>query len=75
MVYSAAYWAKSKNDKISHLAFDGISVVIEWLLDSKKLTPEKRETLLHTIDSNDSIGYVIRTLSAKEISANMLQTY
>lgn len=50
-----------------------------WILcnsrvDSKQLTAEKREHLLGDIQAADSIGYVIRTLSPKEISANMLQT-
>lgn len=43
-------------------------------IDSKQLTAEKREHLLGDIQAADSIGYVIRTLSPKEISANMLQT-
>lgn len=30
---------------------------------------------MSSIDTHDSIGYVIRILSPKEISANMLQTY
>jgi ribonuclease HII len=43
------------------------------LIDSKKLTAEKRESLLGSIDQVDSIGYVIRILTPKEICANMLQ--
>lgn len=44
-------------------------------IDSKQLTSGERENLLSSIDKHDSIGYVIRILSPKEISANMLQTY
>lgn len=42
--------------------------------DSKQLSAVQRTHLLGSIDAKDSIGYVIRTLSPKEISANMLQT-
>ncbi|KAK8821600.1 hypothetical protein WA556_002049 [Blastocystis sp. ATCC 50177/Nand II] len=64
MVYAAAYWVKRKNEEITKMGFN----------DSKQLTAEKREHLLGDIQAADSIGYVIRTLSPKEISANMLQT-
>lgn len=45
------------------------------ILDSKKFTSGQRDGFRKTIDETGSIGYLIRSLSPKEISANMLQTY
>ena len=50
-------------------------VAVSGVIDSKQLTPVQRDHLLGSINAKDSIGYLIRTLSPKEISANMLQTY
>lgn len=44
------------------------------IIDSKKFSSEQRDGFRKTIDEAGSIGYVIRSLSSKEISANMLQT-
>lgn len=75
MVYAAAYWVKSKNEEMSKIGFNGIFHTPRWRIDSKKLTAVQRDNLLGSIDGQESIGYVIRTLTPKEICANMLQAY
>ena len=75
MVYSAAYWVKSKNEEMSKIGFNGIFCFITSSLDSKQLTASQRDNLLGSIDEQESIGYVIRILTPKEICANMLQSY
>ena len=65
MVYSCAYWPVAKSEEMAKKGFD----------DSKALTAESRMQLFQKIqDNRDSLGYVIKPLQSKEISASMLQT-
>lgn len=41
--------------------------------DSKTLKEEKREQLFSSIEQDDVIGFAIESISAAEISAQMLQ--
>ena len=46
------------------------------MLDSKKLTDEKRETLAKLIESNlDWVGWVVNVLAPQDISRHMLRRY
>jgi ribonuclease H2 subunit A len=64
MIYGAAYWRVEDEESISALDFD----------DSKQLSAEKREKMLSTIlENNARIGWVMRVLSAREISNKMLR--
>jgi ribonuclease H2 subunit A len=63
MTYACAYWPASLN----------VSVGAEGYDDSKQLTAEKRDELFKRIHGHTDIGYVLRVISAEEISNSMLQ--
>mmetsp|Transcript_5155 Transcript_5155/g.7137 ORF Transcript_5155/g.7137 Transcript_5155/m.7137 type:complete len:301 (-) Transcript_5155:17-919(-) len=63
MVYGAAYWAEENDEEISAMGFD----------DSKALTAEQRASLFNKIKQTPSVGWVLRTISAEEISNQMLR--
>lgn len=66
MVYGAAYWRESDDTTIRKLGFN----------DSKALTHAKRSTLLTRLQGEGSrIGYVVHSISAREIGANMLRRH
>lgn len=62
MTYGAAYWPVDANGDAKKQTYD----------DSKALTSEKRESLFENIKNDTEMGWVVRVISAKEISANML---
>ncbi|CAM9698099.1 unnamed protein product [Choristocarpus tenellus] len=61
MVYSAAFWADSDNEEVSAMGFD----------DSKALSGARRDDLFERIKKTPQVGWVLRLLSAKELSAKM----
>ncbi|TMW62684.1 hypothetical protein Poli38472_005302 [Pythium oligandrum] len=61
MVYGAAYWPVDENDAMSALGFD----------DSKALSMETREALFEKMKANDRLGWMVRLISAAEISNKM----
>jgi ribonuclease HIII len=63
MIYGAAYWPVALDAELSAKGFD----------DSKVLSDKVREGLLQKIKDQPEIGYVMRSLHAKEISAGMLR--
>uniref|UniRef100_A0A6V1NB11 Ribonuclease n=1 Tax=Heterosigma akashiwo TaxID=2829 RepID=A0A6V1NB11_HETAK len=63
MVYGAAYWSKADDEEISAMGFD----------DSKALTADQRASLFDKIKETPSVGWVIRSISAEEISNQMLR--
>jgi len=64
MVYGAAYWKLDDNDEICELGYD----------DSKALTKEKRDSFFKGIvdENKNRIGWILRILSAPEISGHSL---
>lgn len=64
MIYGAAYWKLDDNDEICGLGYD----------DSKALSKEKRDSFFKGIvdENKDRIGWVLRVLSAPEISGHSL---
>lgn len=65
MLYGCAFWRLSYQKEVKNSDFN----------DSKALSPSERERLFEEIKENKEIGYVLRVISAKEISANMLKPY
>ena len=63
MTYGCAYWPADRNKAISNEGYD----------DSKALSAEKRESFFEGINNHADIGYVLRVISAEEISNSMLQ--
>lgn len=63
MVYGAAFCEASYETEMANRAF----------ADSKTLKEEKREQLFSSIEQDDIIGFAIESISAAEISAQMLQ--
>ncbi|KAF1321069.1 Ribonuclease h2 subunit a, partial [Globisporangium splendens] len=61
MVYGAAFWPVAQNDEMSALGFD----------DSKVLTAESREGLFEKMKANKQLGWIVRMISAQEISDKM----
>ncbi|OWZ19587.1 Ribonuclease H2 [Phytophthora megakarya] len=61
MVYGAAYWPVADNDAMSALGFD----------DSKALSAESRAQLLEKMRSTEGLGWIVRLISAAEISDKM----
>ncbi|KAJ0409097.1 hypothetical protein P43SY_002231 [Pythium insidiosum] len=61
MVYGAAYWPVDENAAMSALGFD----------DSKALSLESREALFLKMKENDRLGWIVRLISAAEISDKM----
>ncbi|KAA0176956.1 hypothetical protein FNF27_01778 [Cafeteria roenbergensis] len=62
MIYGIAFWPADADAEISRLGFQ----------DSKTLTPEARDKLFEGLKATGRIGWVIRRVSAEEISAKML---
>ncbi len=63
MTYGCAYWPAERNKVIGDEGYD----------DSKALSAEKREHFFECINRHADIGYVLRVISAEEISHSMLQ--
>jgi len=63
MTYGCAYWPADQNETIGNEGYD----------DSKALSAEKREGFFKAINNHADIGYVLRVISAEEISHSMLQ--
>ncbi|POM78252.1 Ribonuclease H2 subunit A [Phytophthora palmivora] len=61
MVYGAAYWPVADNDAMSALGFD----------DSKALSAESRAQLFEKMRSTEGLGWIVRLISAAEISDKM----
>ncbi|RMX62792.1 hypothetical protein KXD40_003356 [Peronospora effusa] len=61
MVYGAAYWPVSENETMCTLGFD----------DSKALSAESRAQLFEKMRSTESLGWIVRLISAAEISDKM----
>lgn len=61
MVYGAAYWPVADDAEMSALGFD----------DSKALSAESREGLFEKIKANGRLGWMVRLISAAEISNHM----
>ncbi|KAG7386704.1 Ribonuclease H2 subunit A [Phytophthora pseudosyringae] len=61
MVYGAAYWPVSDNDAMIALGFD----------DSKALSAESRAQLFEKMRSTEGLGWIVRLISAAEISDKM----
>ncbi|KAG7394143.1 Ribonuclease H2 subunit A [Phytophthora boehmeriae] len=61
MVYGAAYWPVADNDAMSALGFD----------DSKALSAESRAQLFEKMRSTEGLGWIVRLISAAEISNKM----
>ncbi|GLE00405.1 hypothetical protein PINS_up009162 [Pythium insidiosum] len=61
MVYGAAYWPVDENAAMSALGFD----------DSKALSIESREALFNKMKENERLGWIVRLISAAEISDKM----
>ncbi|KAG6959293.1 hypothetical protein JG687_00008878 [Phytophthora cactorum] len=61
MVYGAAYWPVADNDAMSALGFD----------DSKALSAESRAQLFEKMQSTEGLGWIVRLISAAEISDKM----
>ncbi|KDO24659.1 hypothetical protein SPRG_10192 [Saprolegnia parasitica CBS 223.65] len=62
MVYGAAYWPVSLDSTMRAMGFD----------DSKALSHDSRTQLFAKIKATADVGYVTRSISAAEISHNML---
>jgi ribonuclease H2 subunit A len=62
MIYGAAYWNASD-----------AALIPKDFNDSKQLTEPKRAVLLEKILATNEMGFVVRVLSASEISRNMLR--
>lgn len=65
MVYGAAFWPVAMDEEIGKLGFR----------DSKALTAAERDSLFARLKRSGKIGYVLRVISAREISARMLQKW
>ena len=63
MVYGSAFCAVEDESKLRGMGFN----------DSKQLTEAKRDQLWAELQSSGFIGWRIRVLEAKEISAGMLR--
>ncbi|KAG5177120.1 ribonuclease H-like domain-containing protein [Tribonema minus] len=63
MTYGAAYWSMNDDEAIKKLGYD----------DSKALSEDKREKLYKGIMAEQRIGWVLRVLGARELSARMLR--
>ena len=63
MTYGAVYWADSVNDAMCALNFD----------DSKAMTAEKRRGLFERLVATPQIGWMVKLISAEEISQKMLR--
>ena len=63
MTYGCAYWPADQNKAIGSEGYD----------DSKALSAEKREGFFRAINQHSHIGYILRVISAEEISNSMLQ--
>ncbi|KAG6602783.1 ribonuclease HII [Phytophthora cinnamomi] len=61
MVYGAAYWPVADNEAMSALGFD----------DSKALSAESRAQLFEKMRSTEGLGWIVRLISAAEISDKM----
>ncbi|KAI9913992.1 hypothetical protein PsorP6_005049 [Peronosclerospora sorghi] len=61
MVYGAAYWSVPDNDDMCALGFD----------DSKALSAEIRAQLFEKMQSTEGLGWIVRFISAAEISDKM----
>ncbi|KAF4037621.1 Ribonuclease HII [Phytophthora infestans] len=61
MVYGAAYWPVAVNDAMCALGFD----------DSKALSAESRAQLFEKMQSTEGLGWIVRLISAAEISDKM----
>jgi len=61
MVYGAAYWPVADNDAMCALGFD----------DSKALSADSRAQLFEKMRSTEGLGWVVRLISAAEISDKM----
>ncbi|KAL3667072.1 hypothetical protein V7S43_008014 [Phytophthora oleae] len=61
MVYGAAYWPVADDDAMSALGFD----------DSKALSAESRAQLFEKMRSTEGLGWIVRLISAAEISDKM----
>ncbi|KAG1709116.1 hypothetical protein DVH05_022748 [Phytophthora capsici] len=61
MVYGAAYWPVADDDTMSALGFD----------DSKALSAESRAQLFEKMRSTQGLGWIVRLISAAEISDKM----
>ncbi|TYZ58378.1 hypothetical protein PybrP1_006186 [[Pythium] brassicae (nom. inval.)] len=61
MVYGAAFWPVAQDAKLSAMGFD----------DSKALSAETREQLFAKMRATDQLGWVVRLISAQEISDKM----
>eukprot|EP00903_Cladosiphon_okamuranus_P011950 g11224.t1 len=61
MTYGAAYWSSADDKDVSAMGFD----------DSKALTPEQRTGLFDRIDATPQVGWVLRLISARELSDKM----
>lgn len=63
LVYCATFWPVSENEAICKMGFD----------DSKQLKEGERDKFLQEILQHPSIGYVVRDITASEISEQMLR--
>ncbi|CAI5718031.1 unnamed protein product [Peronospora destructor] len=61
MVYGAAYWPVAENEAMCTLGFD----------DSKALSAESRAQLFKKMQSTQDLGWIVRLISAAEISDKM----
>ena len=65
MVYGSAFCAVKDEAKLRAMGFN----------DSKQLTETKRDQLWDALQQSDFIGWRVRVLEAKEISAGMLRKH
>ena len=63
MIYGACWMVEGKEDEVKELGFK----------DSKKLTEKKREELWETIKKTRYLRWLVESISAEEISAEMLK--
>ena len=63
MTYACAYWPADKDAAIRKEGYD----------DSKALSAETRQRFFSGINAHPDIGFVLRVISPREISENMLQ--
>ncbi|CAM9713708.1 unnamed protein product [Discosporangium mesarthrocarpum] len=61
MVYGGAFWSCSDDKEVSSMGFD----------DSKALTPAQRDGLFDRLEKTPQVGWVLRLISAKELSSKM----
>ncbi|TDH66854.1 hypothetical protein CCR75_003123 [Bremia lactucae] len=61
MVYGAAYWPVATNDAMCAMGFD----------DSKALSADSRAHLFEKMRSTEDLGWIVRLISAAEISDKM----